>query len=36
LISKLLVEKKLPPKKVFLYTEDLEMFFLRTIKNNAQ
>lgn len=34
MISKLLVEKKLPPKQIFLFTEDLEMFFLRTIKNN--
>lgn len=32
-ISKLLVERNLPPKKVYLFTEDLEMFFLRTIKN---
>lgn len=32
-ISKLLAEKKLPPKQVYLFTEDLEMFFLRTIKN---
>lgn len=36
IISKILVERNLPPKKVFLYTEDLEMFFLRTIKNNAR
>ena len=35
MISKLLVEKKLPPKQIFLFTEDLEMFFLRTIKNNV-
>lgn len=31
-ISKLLVEKGLPPKQVYLFTEDLEMYFLRTIK----
>ncbi len=35
-ISKLLVANNLPPKQVFLYTEDLEMFFLRTIKNDLQ
>lgn len=34
LISKLLTENGLPPKKVFLFTEDLEMYFLRTIKEN--
>ncbi|MDQ3015352.1 MAG: ATP-binding cassette domain-containing protein [Bacteroidota bacterium] len=33
-ISKLLVEKNLPPKQVYLYTEDLEMYFLRTIRSN--
>jgi len=32
-ISKLLVERNLPLKKVYLFTENLEMFFLRTIKN---
>lgn len=32
-ISKLLVEKGLPPKQVSLFTEDLEMFFLRTIRS---
>ncbi len=32
LISKLLTEKGLPPKQIFLFTEDLEMYFLRTIK----
>lgn len=31
-ISKLLVEKGLPPKQVYLFVEDLEMFFLRTIR----
>jgi ABC-2 type transport system ATP-binding protein len=36
MLSKLLAEKNLPPKKLFLYTEDLEMFFLRTIKPKAQ
>lgn len=34
-ISKLLVEKNLPPKQVYLFTEDLEMYFLRTIRNKA-
>ncbi len=33
-ISKLLVEKNLPPKQVYLFTEDLEMYFLRTIRSN--
>lgn len=33
-ISKLLVEKNLPPKQVYLFTEDLEMYFLRTIRKN--
>jgi ABC-2 type transport system ATP-binding protein len=32
LISKLLTEKGLPPKQVYLFTEDLEMYFLRTLK----
>ncbi|HNV30048.1 MAG TPA: ABC transporter ATP-binding protein [Cyclobacteriaceae bacterium] len=32
-ISKLLVEKGLPPKQVSLFTEDLEMYFLRTIRS---
>lgn len=36
LISKLLTEKGLPPKQIFLFTEDLEMYFLRTIKENKQ
>lgn len=34
-ISKLLVERNLPPKQVYLFTEDLEMYFLRTIRNKA-
>ena len=36
-ISTLLVEKGFPPKELYLYTEDLEMYFLRTIgeKNNG-
>jgi ABC-2 type transport system ATP-binding protein len=34
-ISKLLAEKSLPPKQLYLFTEDLEMYFLRTIRNNA-
>lgn len=33
-ISKLLTECGLPPKQIFLFTEDLEMFFLRTINNH--
>lgn len=33
-ISKLLVDKNMPPKQVYLFTEDLEMYFLRTIRNN--
>jgi ABC-2 type transport system ATP-binding protein len=33
-VSKLLVEKGLPPQQLYLYTEDLEMFFLRTIKHS--
>ncbi len=32
LISKLLTENGLPPKQIFLFIEDLEMYFLRTIK----
>lgn len=35
LISKLLTENRLPPKQVYLFTEDLEMFFLRTVKENT-
>jgi ABC-2 type transport system ATP-binding protein len=35
-IATLLVEKKLPPKQVYLFTEDLEMYFLRTIRNKTQ
>lgn len=31
-ISTLLSENGLPPKQIYLFTEDLEMFFLRTIK----
>ena len=33
-ISKLLVEAGHPPKQVFLFTEDLEHYFLRTIRSN--
>ncbi|MFN8348649.1 MAG: ABC transporter ATP-binding protein [Spirosomataceae bacterium] len=36
LISKLLTENRLPPKQIFLFTEDLEMYFLRTIKENKR
>jgi ABC-2 type transport system ATP-binding protein len=32
-ITNLLTEKRLPPKKVYVYTEDLERYFLRTIRN---
>jgi len=32
-ISKLLVEINLPPKQVYLFMEDLEMYFLRIIRN---
>ncbi|MBA4851983.1 ABC transporter ATP-binding protein [Emticicia sp. BO119] len=31
-ISQLLVEKKLPPRQIYLFIEDLEMYFLRTIR----
>lgn len=34
-ISRLLVEKNLPPKQVYLFTENLEMYFLRTIRNKV-
>jgi len=34
-ISKLLVEKGIPPKQVYMFTEDLEMYFLRTIRNKV-
>lgn len=34
LISKLLTENRLPPKQIYLFSEDLEMYFLRTIKEN--
>lgn len=34
-ISRLLVEKNLPPRQVYLYTEDLEMYFLRMIKSKS-
>lgn len=33
-ISKLLTECGLPPKQIFLFTEDLEMFFMRTINSH--
>ncbi len=36
LIAKLLTENELPPKQVFLFTEDLEKFFLRTINSSKQ
>ncbi|MBI1286988.1 MAG: ATP-binding cassette domain-containing protein [Flavobacteriales bacterium] len=32
-VTQLLTEKGLPPKLLFTFTEDLEKFFLRTIKN---
>jgi ABC-2 type transport system ATP-binding protein len=34
-ISALLVEKGLPAKQLYLFTEDLEHFFLRTVKNKT-
>ncbi len=34
LISKLLAEHGLPPRQIFLTTEDLEMYFLRTINES--
>ncbi len=34
-ISKLLVEQKWPPSQVYLFTEDLEMYFLRTIRHRV-
>lgn len=34
-ISKYLVEKGLPPKQIRLFTEDLEMYFLRTIRSKT-
>ncbi|MCG8326925.1 MAG: ABC transporter ATP-binding protein [Chitinophagales bacterium] len=34
MISKMLVEAGYPPKQVFLFTEDLEHYFLRTIRSN--
>ena len=33
IITQLLTDKGLPPKKVYVYTEDLEQFFLRTIRS---
>lgn len=36
LVSALLAENQLPPKQIYQYTEDLEMYFLRTIKDNAR
>jgi ABC-2 type transport system ATP-binding protein len=33
-ITRLLVEKGFPPKQVYLFTEDLEMYFLRTIRKS--
>lgn len=35
IISTLLVEKEVPPQQIYLFTEDLEMYFLRTIRNAA-
>lgn len=34
-ISKLLAENNLPPKQIYLFTEDLEMYFLRTIRSRG-
>ena len=36
LISKLLTECGLPPKQIYLFKEDLEMYFLRIIKDYKQ
>lgn len=35
-ISTLLVKKGLPPKQVYLFVENLEMYFLRIIKENRE
>lgn len=35
-ISKLLVENGLPPKQIYVFREDLEMFYLRTIKESRK
>ena len=35
-IAKLLVEKEVPPTQLYLFNEDLEMYFLRTITNPVQ
>ncbi|MBX3238869.1 MAG: ABC transporter ATP-binding protein [Chitinophagaceae bacterium] len=35
-ISKVLTENEFPPKQIYLFTEDLENYFLRTIKENKQ
>jgi ABC-2 type transport system ATP-binding protein len=34
-IAEYLVNCGLPPKEVYLFTEDLEMYFLRTIRSNS-
>jgi ABC-2 type transport system ATP-binding protein len=34
-ISQLLVDNNLPPKQIYLFTEDLEGYFLRTIRNKG-
>lgn len=36
LVAKLLVEQGMPPRQLYLFTEDLEMYFLRTIRNQAK
>lgn len=36
LISRLLTNNGLPPKQIYLFAEDLEMYFLRTIKESNQ
>lgn len=35
-ISKLLVERNLPPRELYVFTEDLEMYFLRTIRSQGK
>jgi ABC-2 type transport system ATP-binding protein len=36
LVAKLLVENSTPPKQLYSFTEDLEMYFLRTIKSGTK
>jgi ABC-2 type transport system ATP-binding protein len=34
-LVKLLVEKGFPPKQIYLFTEDLEHYFIRTVEGNS-